>query len=123
MTQADRPISPGPPPPGVAGVGALVARARDAQRAWAEVPVASRARRLAPLADRMLDRAAEIAAVVHGEVGKPEVEVLLGEVLPSADLVSYWTRTIEPLLLPAEVPLDQLSFPRKAGTIFREPRG
>jgi acyl-CoA reductase-like NAD-dependent aldehyde dehydrogenase len=101
----------------------VVARARAVQRAWGELPVDVRVRRLAPLQDRVLDRARAIAACVHGEVGKPEVEALLGEVLPSADVVRYWTSHVEELLEPVPVDIDRLAYPGKHGTIHREARG
>jgi acyl-CoA reductase-like NAD-dependent aldehyde dehydrogenase len=104
-------------------VPSVVARARAAQRAWAELTPSARAKRLAPLRDRVLDRAEAIAACVRDEVGKPDVEALLGEVLPSADVAVYWTRSIEDMLEPTEVDIDKLSYPSKSGTIFREPRG
>ncbi|HEY4015117.1 MAG TPA: aldehyde dehydrogenase family protein [Polyangiaceae bacterium] len=104
-------------------VARAVARARASQAAWAALGVAERVRRLAPLKDRLLDGAAAMAACIHEEVGKPVVEALLGEVLPSADVVVYWTRSIEALLEPMEVPLDPLSYPSKQGTLSREPRG
>jgi acyl-CoA reductase-like NAD-dependent aldehyde dehydrogenase len=104
-------------------VGRAVARARASQGAWVSLGVAERVRRLAPLKDRLLDRASAIAACIHEEVGKPPVEALLGEVLPSADVVAYWSRSMEALLEPVEVPIDPLSYPGKQGTMSREPRG
>jgi acyl-CoA reductase-like NAD-dependent aldehyde dehydrogenase len=94
-----------------------------AQSAWGDLSPAERGRRLSPLKDRILDRAEAIAACVHEEVGKPEVEALLGEVLPSADVVVYWLREIESLLAPAEVTIDSFAYPGKTGTVRREPRG
>jgi acyl-CoA reductase-like NAD-dependent aldehyde dehydrogenase len=104
-------------------VSQAVARARAAQRGWGELAVAKRLKCLAPLENRVLDRAEAIAACVREEVGKPDVEVLLGEVLPSADVAAYWRKSIEDLLEPTPVDLDRLSYPNKSGTIFREPRG
>jgi acyl-CoA reductase-like NAD-dependent aldehyde dehydrogenase len=73
--------------------------------------------------DRVLDRAEDIAKKIHEEIGKPEIEALLGEVLPSGDVVQYWCDGIEELLDPQEVELDRLAFPGKTGTIQREARG
>ena len=73
-------------PSTVAGVSVTVAKARGAQRAWAETSVEERAKRIAQVKDRILERAEAIAKCVHEEVGKPDVEALLGEVLPSADV-------------------------------------
>jgi acyl-CoA reductase-like NAD-dependent aldehyde dehydrogenase len=104
-------------------VAAIVARARAAQSAWAELGAGERARRLGPLQDRVLERAEAIADCVHEEVGKPSVEGLLGEALPSADLVAYWTRSIQELLEPTELELTSVAYAGKQGTIFREARG
>jgi acyl-CoA reductase-like NAD-dependent aldehyde dehydrogenase len=109
--------------PLIEGIDGAVARARGSQGAWARLDVKERARRLAPLKDRLLDRASTIAACIHDEVGKPVVEALLGEVLPSADVVAYWSKSMEALLEPVELPLDPLSYPHKRGTMSREPRG
>jgi len=104
-------------------VKSLVARARAAQVAWAERTVEERIRILAPVKDRVLDRAEAIAREVHRETGKPEVEALLGEVLPTADGVDYWSRSIEELLAATEIELDGMSYPKKSGWTFKEPRG
>src|SRR4029453_8583464 len=47
----------------------------------------------------------------------------LAEVLPSADLVDYWTVSIEELVEPTTVELDALAYPRKLGRIHKDPRG
>jgi acyl-CoA reductase-like NAD-dependent aldehyde dehydrogenase len=102
---------------------AVVARARVAQQKWADLQPVERARILEPTKDRILDRAHSIAERVQEDVGKPLVEALLGEVLPSADVVQYWTRHIATLLEATPVELDAIAYPRKSGTILREPRG
>ena len=101
----------------------IVTKARAAQPAWGALSADERARRIAPLKDRVLDRAEAIARVVREEVGKPEVEALLGEVLPSADVVKFWTSNIADLLDPEEVDIDAIAYPGKEGVIEREARG
>ncbi len=101
----------------------IVAKAREAQAAWSKLGVEARARALRPLAKRLLARAEAVANLVHREVGKPEVEALLGEVLPSADVVSYWTLNAPELLEASEVELDPVTFPGKSAWIHREARG
>ena len=110
-------------PTPVADVATKVARAREAQPGWAATSLEARIKILRSVKDRALDRSEQIAREVHKEIGRPEVEVLLGEVLPTADVVKYWTESIEELLDPVEVELDALSFPGKVGWTHREPRG
>lgn len=106
-----------------AQIGEIVARAREAQRGWAALGVDERVKALLGVKDRVLDRAEALTREVHLEIGKPDVEILLGEVLSSGDVVQYWCDAIEELLEPSEVELDRLSFPGKTGLIHKEPRG
>jgi acyl-CoA reductase-like NAD-dependent aldehyde dehydrogenase len=101
----------------------IVAAAREAQPAWAALGPARRAEIVARAKDQLLDRAETIGKTLHEEIGKPEGEALLAEVLPSADVFDFWCKSIEELLQPSDVELDALSYPGKSGTITREARG
>jgi acyl-CoA reductase-like NAD-dependent aldehyde dehydrogenase len=104
-------------------VDAIVARARAAQVKWAALDVEKRVKAVARAQKRILERAEQLGKLVHDEVGKPEVEALLGEVLASADVVAYWAERIAEELEPFEAEMDALSYPKKAGWVHREPRG
>jgi acyl-CoA reductase-like NAD-dependent aldehyde dehydrogenase len=104
-------------------VSAIVARARAAQAAWAQKPVRERASLLLSVKDRILDRAEMVAKAIHQETGKPEVEALLSEVLPTADVIDYWTESIEELLDATDLEFDRFHYPGKHGVLYREPRG
>src|SRR5689334_9238321 len=78
-------------PTPLADMGRMTEQARKAQKAWGELPVEERIRAISKVRDRVLDRATTIGDCVGRELGKPDVEVYLSEVLPSADVVSYWT--------------------------------
>lgn len=104
-------------------VGDIVGRAKNAQVAWAALDVDKRTRALLPLKKRILAQADAIAKLVHDETGKPEVEAMLGEVLASADVVSYWCDVIASELKPFEAELDSFSYPKKAGWVHRVARG
>ena len=104
-------------------VAGVVQRAREAQDKWAEVPIAKRVKALTRLKSAILARAEEIAKLVHAETGKPDVEALLGEVLASADVVSYWADLIAEELEPFETEIDALSYPKKRAWVHRDPRG
>lgn len=104
-------------------IPALARKAREAQKAWAVKTARERASVIAPVKQRILARAEEIADLVHRECGKPVEEAALAEVLPNADLVEYWTDAIEELLEGTTVELDPLSYPGKIGRIHKAPRG
>lgn len=107
----------------IAEIPALLGRARAAQAEWAAEPIERRIRAASKVKARILERAEAIAALVHSETGKPEVEALLGEALPSADVIAYWAENIADELEPSEVQIDGLAYPKKRGFTRREPRG
>jgi acyl-CoA reductase-like NAD-dependent aldehyde dehydrogenase len=73
-------------------VGELVARARDAQAAWATVGWRER-RQLLDRWRRVLSRDAEAwAALISAEVGKPRLEAMGGDVLSSLDAIRWTVR-------------------------------
>jgi acyl-CoA reductase-like NAD-dependent aldehyde dehydrogenase len=101
----------------------MIERARRAQAEWAKKPVANRAVDLIRLKRRILERADEIAELLHRECGKPIEEAVLSEVLPNADLVDYWTASVEELLEGNLIELDALAYPGKLGRVVHDPRG
>ncbi|EYF00703.1 aldehyde dehydrogenase family protein [Chondromyces apiculatus] len=101
----------------------LVAKAREVQRTWMATSVRERSELLASVKKRLLERAEEIASLLRLECGKPVEEAVLAEVLPNADLVDYWVSSAEEFLEDTPVELDPLSYPGKAGSVRREPRG
>lgn len=116
------PLSPVEATP-LAAIPEIVARARSAQKTWGELPVRDRVDAVAKVKKRILARAEEIADVLHRECGKPIEEGALAEVLPNADLVDYWTETIEELLEGVTIEPDPLAYPGKLGRIHKDPRG
>src|ERR1700689_5364506 len=101
----------------------VVAAARVAQEKWAKEDLATRARVVSKMKRVILQKAESIAQIVADETGKPEVEALLGEVLPSGDVVDYWFMNAEEFLEPIDIEIDRLAYPAKSGWILREPRG
>lgn len=104
-------------------VADVVARARAAQQSWADTPVRERADALRGLKRRVLSQAEHIGNLLAEECGKPFEEAVLAEVLPSADLVDYWTASIEEMLAPEKLELDPIAFPSKEAMVYREARG
>ena len=68
---------------------ALYARARQVARSWQALPVSERARRVGRAADGLAARADEIAALIVDENGKPPVEALAHDVLPSIQYLRW----------------------------------
>lgn len=104
-------------------VSVIVANAREAQVAWGALDIGKRIKAVTAVKKRILARAESIGKTIHEETGKPEVEALLGEVLASADVVSYWADIIADELEPFEAEIDAMSYPKKSGLIHREARG
>ncbi|WP_245614294.1 succinic semialdehyde dehydrogenase [Actinokineospora inagensis] len=80
--------------------------ARDAQRGWADTPVADRARVLLRLHDLVLDRQGEVLDLMQVETGKSRVDAY-DEVAVTAMTAAYYGRRAARLLAPR----------RRAGTL------
>ena len=68
------------------------ARAREAQKLWAKVPVKARARKLLHLRNALCRRVDEIAEVIHQENGKPLIEAHVCELFPAVELLTYFSK-------------------------------
>ncbi len=106
-----------------ASPSARLENARRAQVAWANTPLEERVKVVATLAARLTERAEAFARIIHEETKKPEVEALLGEVLPSVDVVRYWKENIAAELAPLEMEIDPIAYPHKTGELQRVARG
>src|SRR5581483_11620515 len=71
-------------------VAAAAARAREAQRSWAALPFAARARVLRRVRDAFVDGKDRIADVVSAETGKPRHDVFTNEMLIVCDGIGFW---------------------------------
>jgi len=117
-----RPLAPVPTTP-LSEIEAIVRRARDAQHDWSLRPIRERAEAIRAAGKRLLARAEEAAAILEDENGRPRAESYLSEIVPSADLFSYWAKKGALLLQGTDVPIDPLTFPGKRGVVERMPRG
>jgi len=115
-------LSPVPVTP-PADLPAIVQRAREAAAEHARRDVEVRARMLEELRGAIMARREKLAAAVAEETGKPEAEVWLHEVVPTADLAKYWSIEGPGLLGASEPQLDALSYPGKRAVVERAPRG
>jgi succinate-semialdehyde dehydrogenase/glutarate-semialdehyde dehydrogenase len=102
-------------------VRAVVARAREAQRAWAALTSAERASRLLDFRDALVDQAEELVELMARESGKPRQEAVLHELAIVADLATYFARVAGPALAPRR--LASHFFPYIKTEVQYVPRG
>lgn len=106
-----------------ASVQEAVARARKASAAWGALSYRERGALLSRVRDRFLERAQQIAEILHKENGKPQVEAYMAEVIPNLDLFDYHIANDAKLLADEPVKLSPLNYPGKKGVIQHVPLG
>ena len=109
------------PDTGAAEVKQAVARAREAQHAWGQLPVAERCRRVARFRDQVVKRAPELCELISREGGKTRAEALSMEVMLIADLATYFIKRAPKILQPESIPLHLLK--NRGSYIHYVPRG
>ncbi len=87
---------------------AAVTRARAAQLAWATLSFQQRGVYLQRFRDIMLDRADAIARIISREVGKPQIESMMSEIIAGADFINYYVKHAEKMLADEPIPLHLL---------------
>jgi acyl-CoA reductase-like NAD-dependent aldehyde dehydrogenase len=95
----------------------LVAEARRVQPAWQELGLAGRAEVLAPIGDRIVERAEELGRLLTAEMGKPLREAI-GEIRSCGERMAEELAEIAEALAP-EVREDE----RVSSTIYHDPYG
>src|SRR4051812_46519654 len=86
---------PALPMTSVQAVRDAVRRAKDAQIAWAEMPLGDRVAALTRAAKRMLRDRDEVIALAREEVGKCDAEGIFNEALGPLDSVSSWAKIVK----------------------------
>jgi acyl-CoA reductase-like NAD-dependent aldehyde dehydrogenase len=104
-------------------VTAAIGRARTAQPAWAARSAKERAAIIARALDVLLARKDEICATVMGETGKPLVEALAVEIVPSCDFINYWAGRAAKDLADERVGLHGYMKPLKKLYLHYQPLG
>lgn len=101
----------------------IIARARRAQPAWAELSPRRRARRLAAVRDYLVENADELAEVICRDNGKTRVDALATEVLPAVLALSYYLKMASRWLRPRRLRPASLLLANKASRLYRLPYG
>lgn len=105
----------------VLAVPAMVARAREAQIAWAALPVRERGRAIARVAEVVVAEAETLAQGVADETGKPLLEAVLHEVFGVALLARYFGSRAHKILKPRRISAFLLK--HRQSYIHYAPRG
>ena len=82
----------------------LVAEAREAQAAWAKVPVKRRAAYVRAMRDRIAARADGICELIMRATGKTRVDAMSTEVLPLALAASWYAKTAPRVMRSRRIP-------------------
>jgi acyl-CoA reductase-like NAD-dependent aldehyde dehydrogenase len=80
-----------------------VAIARAAQASWSRLTVGARLRPVRSLRNLMAERADDLIQVVHSDVGRPPVEVVATELLPSAAALKFLEQRAQQVLAPHRI--------------------
>ncbi len=80
-------------------------RAQSAQKQWANVPAKKRASYLLQLREVLVQRADELIDIISRENGKPQFEALSNEIIPSADLLTFFAKNAPRVLKDQRIPL------------------
>src|SRR5262245_46935443 len=102
-------------------VRAAVARARAAQREWAQLPLGERCRRVRRFSVELMARADAVIDLICKEGGKTRSEALGTEVAVVADLTNYFAKHAPRLLAPEPIPLHLLR--HRKSYVHYVPRG
>jgi acyl-CoA reductase-like NAD-dependent aldehyde dehydrogenase len=102
---------------------AIVASVARVQPFWAALTLGDRGRYLERMAQVVIDEADEIRDLIVREQGKPRVEALSMEVLPSLDALQWIARAGQRLLADEPLPMHQLYLKGKRATLIHEPLG
>jgi succinate-semialdehyde dehydrogenase/glutarate-semialdehyde dehydrogenase len=93
-------------------VRTALARARAAQPFWAARPLSERVAVMRRFRRTMLQRADWLTGLIAREQGRPPVESLTQELLPIADLITYYTKKAGRFLKDERLPMHLLKYKR-----------
>ena len=104
-------------------VRAAVARARAAQKAWAEASYAERGRVVMRARRLVLEEMEEVALLISRESGKPVAEAFTMEITPTLDLMQFFARRTARLLKPEKIDIGQYGLIGRSSRLVYKPLG
>ena len=100
-----------------------VAKARQAQPAWASLSYRQRARVILRARELMLAERDELALLISQETGKPVAEAISMEIVPTLDAMHYFAHAAEDLLRPQKIDIGQYGLMGRSSRIVFRPLG
>jgi acyl-CoA reductase-like NAD-dependent aldehyde dehydrogenase len=101
----------------------LLAKAREAQAAWAKLSVKERCAKIAVLKNKILDAREALTDAVVRESGKPRAEAKFADIFVALDTADYYAKHGPALLRPEKVPHHSTAAKLKSGVLHYEPLG
>ncbi|MCG3174163.1 MAG: NAD/NADP-dependent betaine aldehyde dehydrogenase [Myxococcota bacterium] len=105
------------------GLTAQITASRQAAAGWASAPLDQRASQVTAMAEAILRRREEIAAIIHEETGRGPVQSQMAEVIFVLEYARDAVKVARKALAPEKLPLSRLNFPGKSGVTEAVPRG
>ena len=99
------------------------ARAREAQTAWMDLPLADRKTAVAALHQGFLAQADAIAEALLEDCGRPAGEAWTAEIVANHELFGWWLGHIDDLFTATPVDLNPINYPGKTGRVRLAPKG
>jgi acyl-CoA reductase-like NAD-dependent aldehyde dehydrogenase len=99
------------------------ARARTAQRLWADTPIRSRLKAVREFRHLLVERCDAITAAVAADLGRPPGEVIATDVLPTAAAAKFLERHAERILKPRKVGWRPMWLMGCRDVVYRRPHG
>src|SRR5258705_12914541 len=108
---------------GLNEVSDAVERARRAQPSWASLSFQQRGKVILRTRELVLSKLDEIANFISSETGKPALEAMSMEVVPTLDLMFYFANNSESLLKKESINLAQFGPMGRSSFIVHKPLG
>jgi len=106
-----------------AEVSAAVKQARQAQQAWSQLSFRARAQFVLGAREIVLAQVDEIASLISRETGKPPAEAMSMEIVPTLDLMHYFARNTERVLMRQKIAIGQYGLMGRSSYIVYKPLG
>ncbi|MDQ3684651.1 MAG: aldehyde dehydrogenase family protein [Acidobacteriota bacterium] len=104
-------------------VGRAVERARAAQKEWGKISFRERAAVILRAREMMLNEMDEIARLISRESGKPTVEAVAMEIVPTLDLMRYFARHTARLLRTERIDIGLYGLMGRSSHVVYRPVG